>query len=134
MGCFPAILPGANPWAQDKSHFNPSLPLFNVASFEPVSLFDNFYSGKGSRMTTLRGFGYKNQDVSLTKEIAIGERVKVELRGEFFNVWNAHFLSNPGSGGSMGFGNDISSPIDFGMWDGSVSDPRNGQLGLRISF
>jgi hypothetical protein len=133
MGCFPAILPGANPWAQEKSHLNPSLPLFNVDAFEPASAFDNFYSGTGSRMTTLRGFGYKNQDVSLTKYISIGERVKVELRGEFFNVWNNHFFTNPGSWGSMGFGNDISSP-DFGMWDGSVSDPRNGQVGLRISF
>ncbi len=133
MGCFPAILPGSNPWAQDKKHFNPSLPLFNLDAFEPVSSFDNFYSGAGSRMTTLRGFGYNNQDVSLTKDFSIGEKVKVELRGEFFNVWNAHFFTNPGSWGSMGFGNDISSP-DFGMWDGSVSDPRNGQVALRISF
>jgi uncharacterized protein (DUF2147 family) len=84
-------------------------------------------------MTNLRGFGYKNEDVSLTKDFKVGERVKVELRGEFFNVWNGHTFSNPGSGGSSGFVNDISSP-DFGMWDGSVSDPRNGQVALRISF
>jgi hypothetical protein len=132
MGCFPAILPGANPWAQSKSHFDPTKPLFNVAAFESVTDF-SFYSGSGSRMTNLRGFGYKNEDVSLTKDFKVGERVKVELRGEFFNVWNGHTFSNPGSGGSSGFVNDISSP-DFGMWDGSVSDPRNGQVALRISF
>ncbi len=152
MGCFPAILPGASPWfGKGKSHFNPfdfsrcpqnnpeitpgmaCAQLFNVAAFEPSGLFNNFYAGTGSRITTLRGFGYKNQDVSLTKDILIGERVKVELSGDFFNVWNAHFFTNPGSGGSTGFGNDIVSP-DFGWWDGSVSDPRNGQVSLRISF
>jgi len=149
MGCFPAILPGASPWfGQGKSHFNPydfsrcapgSNPgdscaqLFNVNSFEPAGLFNNFYAGTGPRITTVRGFGYKDQDVSLTKDIRIGERVKVELSGEFFNVWNAHFFTNPGSGGSTGFVNDISSQY-FGTWDGSVSDPRNGQVSLRISF
>ena len=58
MGCFPAILPGANPWAQSKSHFEPTQPLFNLAAFESATDF-SFYSGSGSRMTNLRGFGYK---------------------------------------------------------------------------
>ena len=132
MGCFPTILAGANPWAQSKSHFDPNLPLFNVNSFESANDF-NFYPGTGPRMTTLRGFGYKNQDISLTKDFSVTERVKVEFRAEFFNLWNVHTFSNPGSWGSSGFVNDISSP-DFGMWDGSVSDPRNGQMALRISF
>lgn len=40
-------------------------------------------------MTKLRGFGYKNEDVSLTKDFQVGEKVEVELRGEFFNVWQS---------------------------------------------
>src|SRR5260370_10860300 len=31
MGCIPALLPGANPFAQDKSHFDVNKPLFNAS-------------------------------------------------------------------------------------------------------
>jgi len=35
MGCIPALLPGANPYAQDKSHFDVNKPLFSAAAFNP---------------------------------------------------------------------------------------------------
>lgn len=124
VACIPGIQPGANVWAQDKSNFDPTKPLFNVNAFEPADSF-NFYYGSGPRITNLRGFGYHNQDLLLSKSIPITERVALQLRGEAFNVWNTHIF--------RGFNNDIASP-NFGMWNGLISAPRNIQIGARITF
>jgi hypothetical protein len=130
--CIPAILPGADPWAQDKSRFDSNKPLFNNVAFEDPSTF-NFYYGKGPRISNLRGFGYHNHDVSLLKDTRISEKVKVQFRAEFFNVWNWHNFGTSGQLGSVAFNNDVSSPA-FGIWNGSVSNPRNIQLGIKLLF
>jgi hypothetical protein len=85
--CVPAILPGANPFAQSPHSFNPKLPLFNPAAFEPVSSFNGFYLGQGARVTNVRAFPYHNEDLALYKNTAITERLKFELRAEFFNLF-----------------------------------------------
>ncbi|MGH9342440.1 MAG: hypothetical protein ACRD19_01550, partial [Terriglobia bacterium] len=129
-GCIPGELPGVNPYAQSRSNFNPNLPLFNVNAFEPTSDF-NFNFGDGSRVSNLRGFGYENQDFSLIDNIAVTERFKAQIRADFFNVWNWHSFSS----GDLGipFDTDVNSP-SFGLWNGSVSAPRNIQLGVRFTF
>ena len=132
VGCIPAILPGADPWAQDKGNFDPTKPLFNVAAFEPIDSF-NFYYGKGPRVSDLRGFNYYNHDLALVKMTGITERVKVQFRAEFFNAWNWHTFTWGGEWAGQALNTDIASP-DFGMWNGDVSDPRNIQFGLRIQF
>src|ERR1700680_2334126 len=64
---------------------------------------------------------------------------RFQLRGDAFNVFNAHHFNNVGtfiqSGGSGGsaFNTDVASP-DFGKWNGGVSSPRNIQVSGRISF
>jgi len=131
MGCIPAILPGANPWAQSKSHYDPSLPLFNVNAFEPASSF-NFYAGQGPRMSNLRGFPYINHDFALVKTTSITEKVGLQIRAECFNVWNWHYFDSSNSGG-LAVGTDIASP-SFGIWNGSVSNPRNVQMAVKILF
>ncbi len=139
-GCIPSIIPGSNPWAQDKSHFDPNKPLFNQAAFEDFNSF-NFYLGKGPRISNLRGFGYHNHDVGVIKNIRITERVALQLRGEFFNIWNWHTFTCATQcfgggifGGPPVFGNDISSS-EFGLWNGAdVSAPRSVQVVGRITF
>lgn len=132
-GCIPAILPGANPWAQSKGSFDPNNPLLNAAAFQSANSF-NFYYGEGPRISNLRGFGYHNQDVGLIKNTSITERVNLQFRVEAFNVFNWHiFMCQTNCFGSIAFNNDVSSPA-FGMWNGSVSTPRNVQLGLRIQY
>ncbi len=125
--CIPALLPGANPFAANKSGFDPGKgPLFSVGAFQPASTF-NFNFGEGPRVSNIRGFGYHNQDIALTKTVQFTERVKMEVRGEFFNAWNWHcFSTNP-------FDTDVASPT-FGVWNGGVTEPRNIQLGLRFLF
>jgi hypothetical protein len=124
MGCLPGVLAGKDPWAQDKSNFNPDMPLLNASSFEDPSSF-NYYGGNGSRISNLRGFGYKNVDLTITKSFKITERVGFQVRGDIFNVMNMHVL--------RGFDTDVASPT-FGMWNGSVTNPRYVQLGGRVSF
>jgi hypothetical protein len=127
IGCKPAVLPGRNPFAQDKGDFDPSKPLFDLAAFEPDDSFTGAYFGSGPRVSNYRGFGYKNHDFALAKEIRITERIGFQFRAEAFNLWNNHRLS---------FNNfhrtDISSP-SFGRWSG-VSAPRNIQFAGRITF
>jgi carboxypeptidase family protein len=124
ISCFPGVLPGANPWAQDKGDFDPSKPLFNKAAFEQPESFE-FWYGSGSHITNLRGFGYKNHDFALSKDFHITERVSFQFRAEFFNLWNNHRYNK--------FDTDINSS-NFGMWDGSVTPPRNIQFAGRIMF
>jgi hypothetical protein len=134
--CIPALKPGANPFLQAKGSFDPAKgPLFDKNAFEPVSAF-NFYYGTGERVTNIRGFSYKNQDVALIKNTALGGRVNLQLRIEAFNLWNWHIFGTSGSlfsGISGAFNNDLASP-DFGKWAGGVSNPRSVQFAARFEF
>lgn len=133
VGCIPAILPGANPWALGKGQFSPDKAVFNVAAFEPVSSF-NFYYGKGPRVSNLRGPGYHNHDFGLLKDTNLTERVTLQFRAEFFNIWNWHVFNCVDLClGASAFNTDISSPA-FGMWNGTVTAPRNIQLGMQVLF
>lgn len=132
-GCIPAIKSGANPFAQDKGSFDPNKgPLFNKDAFEPVESF-NFYYGTGARVTNLRGFSYRNQDITLVKNTNLGGRVNLQLRIEAFNVWNWHIFGGSGQWGFSAFNNDLASP-DFGKWTGGVTNPRNVQVAARLEF
>lgn len=136
--CSPALLPGANPFLQSPTHFDPSTLVLNVNSFEPAAGF-NFYTGRGPRVQNFRQPGYSDFDIGLQKSVQISERFRFQLRGDAFNVFNAHHFNNVGtfiqSGGSGGsaFNTDVASP-DFGKWNGGVSSPRNIQVSGRISF
>jgi hypothetical protein len=139
--CSPALLPGANPFLQSPTHFDPLQPVLNVAAFEPASSFD-FYTGKGPRVQNFRQPGYSDFDIGLEKSVHITERFTFQLRGDAFNVFNAHhfnsvgaFIQSSGLGGSA-FNTDVASPGfgGFGYWNGGVSSPRSIQVSGRISF
>jgi hypothetical protein len=136
--CSPALLPGTSPFLQSPTDFDPFTPVLNVNSFEPASGFD-FYTGKGPRVQNFRQPGYSDFDIGLEKSVHITERFTFQLRGDAFNVFNAHhfnsvgaFIQSSGLGGSA-FNTDVASP-DFGKWNGGVSSPRNIQVSGRISF
>jgi hypothetical protein len=138
-GCIPALREGANPWAQDKDSFDPNKgPLFDKNAFEPTSAF-NFYYGTGPRVSHLRSFGYRNQDLTLIKNTRLGGRVNLQFRIEAFNLWNWHSFTASGNahgdigGGITAFNTDLASP-DFGRWNGTVTSPRNVQFAARLEF
>jgi len=64
-------------------------------------------------------------DVSVLKDTAIAERVKLQLRFEFFNMPNHTNLGNPGS--------NISVAGSLGRIT-SAGDPRQIQLGAKLNF
>jgi hypothetical protein len=134
VACIPAVLEGANPFAQSKSDFDPANgPLLNSAAFEDPGSF-NFYYGKGARVSNLRGFGYNNHDLTVFKRTQITEKVRVEVRAEFFNVWNQHvFRCTSRCFGDQGFDTDVASPT-FGEWNGAVTPPRTIQLSAKLVF
>ena len=133
-GCVPTILPGADPFAQEQGgNFDPTKPLLNINSFESANGF-NFYTGKGSRTSNLRGFPYYGHQIALIKDTKIGEKVTFQVRGEFFNVWNWHRFVYGGTWGTgRAFDEDVSSPT-FGEWTGAISKPRNIQVGAKLIF
>ncbi len=133
VGCIPGFL-SDNIFTADKDNFDPGLgqPLFNKAAFEPVESY-NFVYGTGPRVSNFRGYGYKNEDLAVYKDFFITERVKFQFRAEFFNLFNWHNFTASGQWGSQPFTTDLASP-DFGKWNGSVTSPRNIQLGARFEF
>jgi outer membrane receptor protein involved in Fe transport len=87
----------------------------------------------------LRGPGFINFDLAFSKTTAITERLKLEFRAEFFNIFNHANFTNPSvvnngdgtfSGGAAG--TNINSS-QFGQIT-STFDPRIIQLALRLSF
>ena len=85
----------------------------------------NFYYGVGPRVSDLRGLGYHNQDVSITKSFRISEHIDFQLRADFFNFWNWHSFQS--------FDTFIDSP-NFGMISGGATAPRYVQVGGKITF
>jgi hypothetical protein len=73
---------------------------------------------------TLRGPGFFNTDLGAFKNFTITERLTIQFRAEFFNVFNRANFNNPGTTVSAGgFGNIL-----------SARDPRIGQLALKVVF
>lgn len=84
-----------------------------------------------------------NEDFTLGKKTYLyGERVSVDFRAEFFNIFNRHIYQPPG-GFAAPFGTPFQPagspgcPGPFACGFGAVtsaSGPRNIQFGLRITY
>ncbi|HEV3197543.1 MAG TPA: hypothetical protein VGZ73_06535, partial [Bryobacteraceae bacterium] len=83
----------------------------------------NFFGNVGRN--TMRGPRQRNVDLSVNKSIAVTERLRAELRGEFFNLFNmVNFSSPSGSIASSG----------FGVIKATEGNPRVIQLALKFAF
>jgi hypothetical protein len=133
------LLPGASPFAQSLDHIDVSKPILNKDSFESAGSFNGFYTGSGPRVQNFRQPGYSDFDIGLEKMVHLSERVTFQLRGDAFNVFNAHHFNTVGTSlqgggvGSAAFDSDVASP-SFGMWNLAITSPRNIQVSGRISF
>ena len=107
---------------------NPELPSgqrsatkwFNTAAFaEPAN-----YTFGNERRNALRGPGYVNFDFSLIRNVHFTESKLLQIRGEFFNIFNHTNLQTPQSVfGAAGFGTITSS-----------NAARQIQIGARLVF
>jgi hypothetical protein len=123
----PNYVSGCDPYAgvSGRQWFNPQ-----CYSLQPVGTLGN--TGRNS----LRGPGFFNADISLLKDTKINERLKVQFRAEFFNVFNHANYALPNSmlfssadpaTGRNGNAGQITSLA-------SGSTPRQIQFGLKLNF
>ena len=86
-----------------------------------------FTLGNAPRFSpNLRADGTHHADVNLAKNFQIKERLRAQLRGEFYNLTNTPQFSAPGL--TVG-------AADFGQVNGTrFNDRRNVQLGLKLLF
>jgi hypothetical protein len=96
---------------------------------------------------TFRDFGFRNVDFSAMKNFRFGERLSMQFRAEFFNLFNHPNFANP-FGGQNGWGHNdpsVPGPGGFGCScatpDVAASNPVIGsggsravQLGLKFIF
>ncbi len=85
---------------------------------------DQFTFGTLGR-NTLRPDGVQRFDLSLFKQVAVSERLAVQIRAEAFNAFNQNMLANPDS--------NLASPR-FGLITATQVPPREFQLGMKIIF
>jgi hypothetical protein len=106
------ILNNTNP-RSGQLYFNK--PLF---SQEPFGQLGN------SSKRFFHGPGFNNFDMALLKSFRLNERFRVELRGEFFNIFNHAQFNNPD-------GNFTSSTFGYVT---SANAPRIAQVALKLLF
>lgn len=95
---------------------------FNTAAFAQPATFQFGDEGVG----TLEAPGLVDFDFSLLRDFRLGERVKLEFRGEFFNTFNRTNLGVP---------NAIFGAANFGtITTTGYNMARVGQVGVRITF
>ena len=80
----------------------------------------------------LYGPDFVNTDLSLIKHFRVTERVGVDFRAEFFNLFNhaQYFLSGLGATGMQ----DVDSQATFGVANETVNNPRLVQFALKLNF
>jgi hypothetical protein len=103
------------------SAFAPPLPAVGTpADIYAAYPFKYGNTGKDG----VRGPGFFNWDMGLAKDFQVRETLSLQLRGEFFNTFNHVNYGDPVSTiSSAGFGSIR-----------SASDPRIGQLALKLRF
>ena len=133
-GLSSAIYANVAPGADLNRHFsgpkfNPSNAsdsgnlYFNPAGFSNPAFGD--FGNSGPYVAGLNGFGTASENLALYKDFHIKESMKLQLRGEFFNVLNRHYFDNPNT--------SISNP-NFGDVMSVGGPQRVGQLGVRFEW
>ena len=89
-----ASIPGAIASKGGQLFINPNLPLDLVRKIPTALIPGNGEFGKLGR-NTYTGAGYKNVDISLIKDTRLREGLRIQLRGELFNVLNTTNLALP---------------------------------------
>jgi hypothetical protein len=106
-----------------RSHGDQVARWFDTTQF---TLPPSFSLGNVSRtLPDVRAPGFSNVDLSLIKNTRIRERVSLQFRAEYFNLFN-HANFNPPN---TGFGSG-----QFGQITATAALPRVGQLALKLNF
>ena len=120
-----------------RSHTQSIQAWFNTADFAPNAIGTFGNTGKNA----LRGPRFFDTDLAAIKNTKIGERVSLQIRGEFYNALNNVNFGLPGNvaayGPGGGFG-QITGTTGSGAYGGptsyGTSQPRILQLGVKAAF
>jgi hypothetical protein len=142
----PDIVPGQPHWIEERSQ--PGGKVLNPAAFSwpAVGTVGNF-PRNGVRSI----FSIKQLDLALRRRFNLSERFKLDLRVEYFNVFNHPMFGAPGSGNApssfLGVGPSASSifgkvvpgyttNVALGLQNSlhTGGGPRSGQLTLKLHF
>ena len=82
----------------------------------------------------LRCPGHANENASVLKYFSMGAdgRYQLQLRVEYYNLFNRHQYAILGCSGTANFNRVGAS--NFGQVTGIIENPRNGQFGVRFTF
>jgi len=97
--------------------------VFNMSCFAAPA--DQVAGNAPRYFSNLRSDGIHNTDLSLSKEFAIREGMKLQVRGEFFNFTNTPRFNVPGTG---------VGGTQFGLVTSTLGSPRHMQVGVRFEF
>ena len=87
-------VPGVSPYlVTTPSNFNPSDKFLNAAAFTTSTGFN--FGGLNPSLSWVRGFWYKEENLSAGRIFAIKERVKLDISVDAFNPFNFVRWSNP---------------------------------------
>ncbi len=127
-----SIIPGkairTNVSRQDLDPRNTSIRRFNTDFFTIPGTFE--LGNAPTYLNELRDPQFYSESMGFIKRTRIRESVNIEIRGEFFNIFNR---TNFGVGGTPPRPN----PADltrFGVPNGARSGPRSGQIVAKINF
>jgi hypothetical protein len=106
-------------------YFLPSAFAKTSCTFDPITNLPSPDCGTfgTANRRFFHGPGFNNTDFGLTKRTAITEKMAIEIRGEFFNIFNHAQFNNPGG--------NIDNNGSFGIVT-SARAPRIGQLSARF--
>jgi hypothetical protein len=88
--------------------------------------FGNYIRKYPTRWSNVRASRTNELNLGLFKNFRFGERVKAQLRGEFFNIFNHARFGHPNT--------DPGSSVFGVVTPSQVNQPRVGQMALKISF
>jgi carboxypeptidase family protein len=96
---------------------------FNTADFSQPAPFT--FGNVARNLGNLRGPGRASLDFSVYKDVALRERLHLQIRGEAFNLTNTPEFNNPDT--------NFQSPT-FGAITSQFNQPRQVQVSLHLSF
>jgi len=144
----PDILPGVNPIL---SHWTPTTGYLNPAAFSYPAITaadpDGYFGDLGRDQ--IFGPGFWNYDFSTTKNFRLRERLQLQFRAEFFNIFNHPNFALPSNVITPGFLADHVTPNPNASTAGLITQtpdvaqgnpglggggPRVMQIALRLQF
>jgi hypothetical protein len=111
---------------------NPALSHPTLSEWFNPGCFSQPAAGElgNANRTPFSGPDFVNTDFSIIKHFVPREGVRIDLRAEFFNLFNHSQFGAPGGNGE---GADFNTPT-FAVVNYTVNNPRLIQFGLKVAF